>query len=47
MDGDGFVQHMDIKMLKNKDYIKYYANLLKCYAMLTGKLSPTLKMEEA
>jgi len=46
-DGDGFVQHMVIKMLKTKDYTKDYTSLLKCYAMLIGKQSPTLKMEVA
>ena len=45
MDGDGFVTHMDIKTFKTKDYIKDYASLLKCYVMLLGKQSPTLKME--
>ena len=47
MDGDGFVQHMGIKMLKTNDYVKNYASLLKCYAMLIGKQSPTLNMEVA
>ena len=47
IDGDGFVQYMCIKMLKTKDYIKDHASLLKCYAMLIGKQSPTLKMEVA
>lgn len=47
MDSDGFVQHMDIKMLKTKDYIKYYASLHQCYAMLNGKQSPTLETEVA
>jgi hypothetical protein len=47
MDSDGFVQHMDIKMLKTKDYIKDYASLLQCYAMLIGKQSPTLETEVA
>jgi len=47
LDGDGFEQHMCTKVLKTKDYIKDYASLLKCYAMLIGKQSPTLKMEVA
>jgi hypothetical protein len=47
VDGDGFEKHMDIKMLKTKDYIKDHTSLLQCYAMLIGKQSPTLKMEVA
>jgi hypothetical protein len=31
MDGDGFVKHMDIKMLKGKDYIKIQSSEKLCH----------------